>query len=73
MVAIEDIVQKSIEKFKYRRKDLNYILKVDKNVQYFGTYDSWETIIDNILNNFLRYAKSEVKIHIKKRQNYTLQ
>ncbi len=66
VVAIEDIVQKSIEKFKYRRKDLNYILKVDKNVQYFGTYDSWETIIDNILNNFLRYAKSEVKIHIKK-------
>ena len=65
-IDIKQIVSSSVEKFKYRRKDLNFILKVDKNINYLGTIDSWETIIDNILNNFLRYAKSEIKIHIKK-------
>ena len=25
----------------------------------------WETIIDNLLNNFMRYAKKEIKITIK--------
>ena len=25
----------------------------------------WETIIDNLLNNFIRYAKSEIKIQVK--------
>lgn len=65
-VDIEQIVSSSVDKFKYRRKDLNFILKVDKNLDYLGTVDSWETIIDNILNNFLRYAKEEIKIHIKK-------
>ena len=25
----------------------------------------WETIIDNLLNNFIRYAESEIKIQIR--------
>ncbi len=66
VIDLESIVTSSIEKFKYRRKDLEFILKVDKHIAYYGTNDSWETIIDNILNNFLRYAKSKIIIQIKK-------
>ena len=33
-----------------------------------GTDDSWETIIDNLLNNAVRYAEKEIKITIKKNQ-----
>ena len=28
----------------------------------------WETIIDNLLNNFMRYTKSEIKITIKNKK-----
>ena len=30
-----------------------------------GTLDMWETIIDNILGNFMRYADKLIKITIK--------
>lgn len=65
-VDIEKIISSSVEKFKYRRKELEFKVQTDKNVKYYGTEDSWETIIDNILNNFLRYAEKTIKITIKR-------
>lgn len=65
-VDIEGIVKSSIEKFKYRRKDLEFSFSITKSAKFYGTYDFWETIIDNLLNNFLRYAKKEIKITVNK-------
>ena len=39
---------------------------MDNNTTFRGSSDMWEAIIDNILNNFIRYAKKEVKITIKR-------
>ena len=36
-----------------------------KNTIFRGSDEMWEAIIDNILNNFIRYAKSKIKITIK--------
>ena len=30
-----------------------------------GSEEMWEAIIDNILNNFIRYAKKKIKITLK--------
>lgn len=65
-VDIVDIITKSIDKFKYKNKDIEFKVISDKKIKYYGTNDSWEAIIDNILNNFIRYAKKEIKITIKK-------
>lgn len=65
-VDIEKIITSSVEKFKYRRKELEFKVSIDKNAKYYGTEDSWETIIDNILNNFLRYANAIIKVTVKK-------
>ena len=39
-----------------------------KNTIFRGNADMWEAIIDNILNNFMRYAKKTVKITVKKQK-----
>lgn len=67
-VNLSDIVDNSIKKFKYQNKNIKYTVTVDKNAKFYGTDDLWETIIDNILNNFMRYTKKEVRITIKKNQ-----
>ena len=62
---LAEVVATSVEKFKLIRPELTYKLDIDDKEMYRGTYDMWETIIDNLLNNFMRYAKKEIKITIK--------
>ena len=60
------IANKAIEKFSPSRPDVKFTLDIDKkNTIFRGSDEMWEAIIDNILNNFIRYAKSKIKITIK--------
>jgi len=62
---ISSLINNSVEKFKIARTDVKFILEMDNNTVFRGSADMWEAIIDNILNNFIRYAKKTVKITIK--------
>ena len=60
------IINAAVEKFKMSRSDIKFNLNIDKkNVMFRGSSDMWEAIIDNILSNFMRYAKKEVSITVK--------
>ena len=65
---ISSIIKSSTDKFKLIRPDINFIVEVDNSSIFRGTSDMWETIIDNLLNNFMRYAKTEIKITIKNKK-----
>ena len=67
-VDIQKIIEESVQKFKYRNKELEFKVINSSNAKFYGTVDSWETIIDNLLNNAIRYAKKEIKITVKKNQ-----
>ena len=63
---VSKVVLSSIEKFNPSRPDVEFVLDIDKkNVMFRGSEEMWEAIIDNILGNFMRYAKTKVKITIK--------
>lgn len=64
-VDLNKILDLSIEKFKHKNSSVKINKSIDKNSVFLGTEDIWETIIDNILNNFYRYASKEIKIIIK--------
>ncbi len=61
-VDMGSIINGEVAKFKFNRKDVNFKIDIDKKSKFVGTVDAWETILDNILSNFMRYAKSEIKI-----------
>ena len=67
-VDINRLVKESTEKFKFSRKDVKFSLSLDEKASFIGTDDLWETIIDNMLGNFIRYAKTEIKITTKKKE-----
>lgn len=64
-VDLKNIIDNSVAKFKMQRPDINYKISAIKTTKFNGTVDMWEAIIDNILNNFMRYASTEIKITIK--------
>ena len=65
LVDIKKIIDTAIKEFKFRRKDVKFVVSYDKFSKFYGTYDYFETVIDNILANFMRYAKSTIKITVK--------
>ena len=65
LVDMVSIINNEVEKFKFHNKDNNFIVDVDKKSKYDGTYEHWETILDNLFGNFMRYAKTTIKITAK--------
>ncbi len=64
-VNMVEIVEKEVEKFKFLRKDIKFLVDIDKREKYYGTKEYWETILDNLLSNFMRYATTTIKITSK--------
>ena len=65
LVDIKKIIDTAIKEFKFRRTDVKFVVSYDKNSKFYGTYDYFETVIDNLLANFMRYADSTIKILVK--------
>ena len=69
IINVVDILENSVSKFKMTRPDIKWQIDIlDKKTDFKGTQDMWEAIIDNILSNFIRYAKKEVKITVKNKR-----
>lgn len=65
LVDMEAIINAEVEKFKFHRKEINFIIETDKKSKFYGTVEHWETILDNLLSNFMRYANTTIKITAK--------
>ena len=66
IIDIAPIIESSVAKFKIQRSDVAWIVNIsDKKRLFNGTVDMWEAIIDNILNNFVRYAEKEIKVTVR--------
>lgn len=70
-VDLQDVIKDVVKKFQLQRPEIKWEITFnDKSTQFNGDYELWETILDNLLNNFMRYAVSEIKITIKNRKIY---
>lgn len=66
-VDMKEVVARSIEKHKMQRLDVQFIaVSKAKDTNFVGTEDMWQTVLDNILGNFVRYAVSKISVTIKK-------
>ncbi len=65
LVDMEKIIEEEVEKFKFLRKEITFTTFVEKKSKYYGSKENWETILDNLLSNFMRYTKENIKITAK--------
>ena len=64
-INMTDIINTEVEKFKFHRKDIKFEVNIDKKSTFYGSVENWETILDNILSNFMRYTKTTIKITVR--------
>lgn len=64
-IDMEKIINQEVDKFKFHRKDVKFEIQIDSKSKYYGSLENWETILDNLLSNFMRYANTIIKITAK--------
>lgn len=67
-IDIDSIIIELLAQYKYVARNIEFIYEKDNDTVFDGTIDIWEPIINNILSNFTRYAKNNIKIEIKDRK-----
>jgi len=67
-VDIKLIIEASVKKFKFHRSELAFKIDIKDKTILRGNQDAWEIIIDNLLNNFMRYAEKKIEITIRNNQ-----
>ena len=65
LVDMNKIINDEVEKFKFHRKDIQFIVSIDEKSKYYGTSEHWEIIFDNLISNFMRYVHTTIKITAK--------
>ena len=68
---IEKILMEVVEKHKLLKSDVDFVINLeqDKTKNIFnGTEDMWKGIFDNILGNFIRYAKNKIEVTVHDNQ-----
>ena len=64
-IKIADIINDIIINYKHQLENIEFITDINENVTFRGISENWYTVIDNIIDNAKRYAKTQIKIVLK--------
>ncbi|MEC2076450.1 HAMP domain-containing sensor histidine kinase [Metabacillus fastidiosus] len=64
---LDSLVLDKVERLKWMRSDLNWNVNIEK-LQIAGDKEQWGKLIENLLENALRYAKNTIDITIKNKE-----
>ena len=60
------IIDKAILSLKVIRPEIEFIRDVDETVCFHGEEEPWRIVVENLLDNALRYAKSYIKVSLNR-------
>lgn len=63
-IDLEPLLKDKIKKYKIINKNLKYKISPNSKKEVKGNLEIWDSILDNILSNMVRYAKKEIIITI---------
>ena len=64
-LKMNPIVEKAILSCSVIRNDVNFETDMDDDVYFHGDADPWQVVVENLLDNALRYAQTTVSITLK--------
>lgn len=68
-INIKKIVEEVCDRFKFTNKTLNWNIDLT-DINFMGIKEQWIVVIENILDNQIRYASREIKISIELRDKF---
>lgn len=62
-VPIDQLIKDVVERFRWRRSELNWVLELSPTV-IKGDIEQWRVVLENLLDNQIRYAESQILISL---------
>ncbi|NPC94125.1 HAMP domain-containing histidine kinase [Bacillus sp. WMMC1349] len=62
---IQEVIQEVIERLKWSRKELSWKVQLEKGTMMTGDQEQWSKLMENVLENQIRYAESIVEVSMK--------
>jgi len=66
-IDIVPLLKDKIKKYKVINKDLKYKVNINSKNKLNGNIEIWDSILDNLLSNMVRYANKEIIIDINEK------
>ena len=64
-IEMNEIINDIVINYKHQLENINFVLDLEENVCFKGFKENWYTVVDNIIDNAKRYAKSEIRIVLR--------
>ncbi|MCY9125996.1 secretion stress-responsive two-component system sensor histidine kinase CssS, partial [Bacillus spizizenii] len=65
MFSIVEVTEEVIERLKWARKELLWEFDVEEDILMPGDPEQWNKLLENILENQIRYAETKIEISMK--------
>ncbi|MCY7842936.1 secretion stress-responsive two-component system sensor histidine kinase CssS, partial [Bacillus spizizenii] len=65
MFSIVEVTEEVIERLKWARKELLWEIDVEEDILMPGDPEQWNKLLENILENQIRYAETKIEISMK--------
>jgi len=69
-INIKKIIEDVVDRFKFTNENLNWNINL-LDINFKGIKEQWVVVIENILDNQIRYARKEIKISFEKKGGFT--
>ncbi len=66
--SLDSLIKEVVERFSWHRKDINWNLDLIP-ISIEGDFEQWKIVIENLLDNQIRYASSQILISLIKFDN----
>jgi len=70
LVNLKKIVEEVYDRLKFTKQNLNWNINLS-DINFQGIKEQWIVVIENILDNQIRYANEEIKIFTEQRDKHT--
>ncbi len=64
-LAMARVIDKAILSLKVVRPEISFLKEIDEDVCFHGDEEPWRIVVENLIDNALRYARSYIRITLK--------
>ena len=69
---IQEVIKEVVERLRWSKKELNWKIDLEEETMLTGDQEQWSKLLENVLENQIRYAETFIDISVRSTKEHTL-